>query len=220
MNPIPELHTGEQLLGHRQGFKPNALMRSDYLGRGGGKAKAVELVSLLEARGGRTTIELCRELEIPHRKLGAVVDIARKFEHAHENGDIRAIRDESNGRLWYYWLIYDPTGLIGRALDNIQRSLGLIGSARKIMDVVSAYSLDGDQAKAAELIGQLTRGFEGAASAVLDRVRPLLPGAVEEARLNARPPTHAELGVQKEGGPIVDDEPDDIWEVARRRAAG
>lgn len=218
MNQTPELGIGQELLGTQQGFKPNAIMRDDFLRRGGGKAKAIELISLLETRGGRSTIELCRELEVEHRKLSSIVDIARKFARAHENASITAARDLENGKLWFYWFIFDPYGLIGQMITSLQRSMGFIGTGLKGMHVVQAYSLDGRQTEAVDLLREFFRVASAGGDEVMRRLKPLLPERiVTQARLNAIPPSHEELGVPKEG-PIPSERPCDLWEVARQRA--
>lgn len=217
--PEPELGIGQELLGARQGFKANAIMRDDYLRRGGGKAKAIELISLLEARGGRSTIELCRELEVPHRKLSSIVDMARKFARAHENASITAARDLENGRLWFYWFIFDPYGLIGQMITSLQRSMGFFGTGLKGLDVIQAYSLDGKQAEAVAVLGEFFRVASAGGDEVMRRLKPLLPERiVTQARLNAIPPSHEELGVPSEGGVVTATARENLWDAARRRA--
>lgn len=208
--------TEGQQIGHKRGFVRNDLMRQTLIRDGGGKRLAINLINILEARGGRTTIELCRALDIPHRKLCAVVSIARKYARDHENVDIRAIRGESSGLVWHYWMVFDPDGLIKRAVDNVMRAGSLLGSARNIMAVVQAHSMDGDHEKAASMINQPVDGFAGVTQEVLQRVEFLMPGTVAESRLNAKPPSPAELlGSSEEpaGGAR-----DDIWDIARRSA--
>jgi hypothetical protein len=208
--------------GIKRGYQPNEARRNEYRARGGGKAQAIALIEMLERRGGRTTRELCAALECTSSQFGAITDIARKFVRREENGEIRAVRDEKDGRIYYYWLLHDADGMLGKALDYVQRLLGYAKNGRELMDVVSAYSLQGDQQKLAGVLGQFFTGLTAVIDESVKRARALTPTAVAQAQLNARPPSYEERGLPS---PSIDgasskrnDEPN-LWDVAKKATA-
>jgi hypothetical protein len=206
---------GLEKLGVKQGYQPNHARRNEMRARGGGKAQAIALIELLERRGGRTTHELCVALECTGKQFGAITDIARKFVRREENGEIRAMRDERDGRIYYYWLLHDADGMLGKALDYVQKLLGFARNGRELMDVISAYSLTGEQQKLANILDPFFKGLTAVIDESVRRARLLNPAQVDRARTNARPPTYEERGVLMPSSTVESTAEGSIWDVAK-----
>lgn len=206
---------GMEKMGVKQGYQPNGARREEMRLRGGGKAQAMALIELLERRGGRTTHELCTALECTKQQFNAITDIARKFVRREENGEIRAMRDDKDGRIYYYWLLHDADGMLGKALDYVQRLLGFAKNGRELMDVISSYSLSGEQQKLADVLNPFFKGLTAVIDESVRRAKLLRPAAVSESRNNARPPSYEERGLRLP--PHEEDASDakSIWDVAK-----
>ncbi len=192
------------------------------------------LLDLLEARGGRQTHELMKALADPdpenlqgyvtRQRLNAYVDIARKFTRRFENADVRAVRDldeerrrkerkeRFTGPIFCYWLVYDPTGLLFKGMDAIERVLSHVNGGVELMNVISAYSLSGNEAEAYAIQNSFFTRIAAAGRSLREEIERRLPGAVAQARINARPPTYEQRDVvMTDAPPVSGFDADSIW---------
>lgn len=200
------------------------------------KRLAVYLIEKLEQRGGRTTnqlmglLETVSKFELSHainsktgetwqtrlnqKQFNAVVGIARRFVRQHENGDIYTQASQINNKtVFSYWLISDPRGIIKKILLSVKSVLAITRNGGDLLDIVSGYSLVGEEANAVMALEEFIRVLQPAAELTKDRIKLLLPDLVDEvdAAQQLTPPLEERLG-------LPPSQPASIWDEAKRRS--
>jgi hypothetical protein len=183
----------EQVVGLHQGYVPNQEWREKYKGCGGAKAKAIEMIELVTVRPGRTTSELCDELEVDRKQLNTITDIARKFVKGRENGFIRAVPNQlrlpdRSGSWFCYYLIYDPDGMMNSILDFLVAGFARQENGFKLLEVASAYSLSGRAKEMHDLFNALRQATQPMISQFLRIADNISPGSVAQSKLKNLPP--------------------------------
>jgi hypothetical protein len=205
--------TTAQAMGQHRGYVPNLEQRATWRRAGGAKEKAIIMVEVLETRGGRSTYDLCCALEVKRHQLNTITDVAKRFVRTFENGNIRALRDDLDKLLFRYWLLFEPGDNLRAGLDPLMRMLSCTKTGIKIMDVVSAQSLSGDDEASHNLLRNIYEGVKRVIEkAAFPHLNRLMPGAIAEAALNNTPPSAEDLGIE----PMQpSNEFDRIWDIAR-----